>query len=295
MRFSFLTAATLLAPLAAMGGMVSNITTPTSVSNVPGIDDFNSTSLVPTPAGAITTSTILNNAIMNSSFNNANWTFQFAANVGGQIAAGDLSNPQLYFAWAVTDPQVNDYQGNSQGRPITNQDAGGAYFEFKYTPTGTDPQNNVDFLQIFSQSINGGALQYFVDNGGGATTPFYVNSGHVGGSTLSGKNTLSNGAGNPVSDWMLDDSADCENTFNATTGSCNAPTLPNDETLTSASVNFQVFVATDSVTGANHTVTLYRGYSWGYTYTNTDTPEPAAVTLCGMALAGLLAVRRRLA
>ena len=263
--------------------------TPTSVLNKTGVDDYNSTVLNPQPYGSITTSTFLNNAIMNSAFNNANWTFNYVA-AGNQIATGTpgLASPELYFAWAVTDPQATDFQGNSQGRPITNQDAGGAYFEVKYTPMAggdavNNPVNNVDFLQIFSQSINGGPTQYFIDNGGSATTPFYVNSGFVGGTTLSGMNTLNNGIGNPVSDWMLDDSADCENGFSA--GTCRGQIF--DETVLSATVTFNDFVATDSVAGGKHTVTIYRGDSWGYTYTNTDIPEPALGWISGLALIGL--------
>lgn len=287
MRLSFLAAAGLLAPLAVLGGPVSNITAPTSVLNKVGIDDYNSTVLNPSPAAVITTSDFLEAALANSSFTVDNgWTFNFTT---GDTLTTQLSNPQLYFAWAVTDPQVNDFQGNSQGRPISNQDAGGAYFEFKYTPEGQDPTTNVDFLQLFRQSFDGGATwEYFVDNGGSKTTPFYVQSGGVGGTTLKGSGTLGDGA-----DWMLDDSVDCENGFDAGTGSCKAPTLPNDELITSSEVQFEVLVATDSVSGTDHTVTLYSGYSWGYNYSNTDTPEPAAGLLCGLALAGLAAARRR--
>ena len=286
MRLSLFVAAGVLVPAAVVAGPISNITSPTSVLNKVGIDDLNSTVLDPSPAAVITASNFLEGALANSAFTVDNgWTFDFTT---GDNLTTQLSSPQLYFAWAVTDPQANDFQGNSQGRPITQQDAGGAYFEFQYTPEGEDPAANVDFLQVFRQSINGGGWEYFVDNGGGNVTPFYVNSGGVGGSTLKGSGTLGDGA-----DWMLDDSADCENGFNARTGTCKPPVLPNDETVTSATVQFEVFVATDSVNGGDHTVTLYSGYSWGYNYTNTDTPEPAMGAVCALVLAGFAISRRR--
>ncbi len=63
-----------------------------------------------------------------------------------------------------------------------------------------------------------------------------------------------------------------------------------------ANVQFQVVVAVDTgpkAGGAQHNIVLYNGYWWGYQYSSTDTPEPAALTLLGLGGAMLLLQRRR--
>ena len=239
-----------------------------------GIDDNNTSTLVPFGAQYITASNFLNDAIANSAFNNANWVFQF---VGAAllIPAGDLT-VNTYSAWVVTNDPVADPGGTMRNRPVNGADGGGANFAVTYTPRAaptTDPAaNSIHFLQIFRESLNGQAATFHVDNGQ-AGTPFY-DPGFIS----------SIGAN---SSWMFDISYDCENGLTGETQN-NQPTCLGgvDETLLSSALDFQAFVAVDNLADGVHTVNLYGGEAWGYRYSNADVSEPSAFILLTAGLLG---------
>jgi hypothetical protein len=244
-------------------------------------DDLNTTTLMPFGPGYITDASFLNAAIANSAFKATdNWNFTFAAN---PIPKSDLT-VSVYTAWAVTNDPIMGPDGIPRARPVMNADAGGANFVLSYTPrpNTTDPPT-IDFLQIFQQSFNGGANTTFIDNGGKTTTPFYIQSGNVG---------------NALNRWMLDISYDCENSGTPSANGTNVGPSPTcqggtDEAVLSASVNFQVLVAVDGgFQNGVHQVVLYGGETWGYTYTNSDIPEPSLGILSGAVLLGLAVLKR---
>ncbi|HLJ15425.1 MAG TPA: hypothetical protein VKV15_13075 [Bryobacteraceae bacterium] len=247
-----------------------------------GPDDYNTTTLSPFGASFITQGSFLNAAVANSSFKlTDNWSFTYAAN---PIPMSDLT-VDTYTAWAVTDDPITDPDGVARARPVAGADAGGANFILSYTPrpNSTDPPT-IDFLQMYQQSINGGANQAFIDNAGKSSTPFYIQAG---------------GVGNAFNRWMLDVPYDCENSGTPLANGTNIGPSPTcsggtDEAVLSANVNFQTLVAVDNgFQNGIHNVLLYGGESWGYTYTNTDIPEPALGPLSGAFLLGLIVLQRR--
>ena len=242
-----------------------------------GVDDNNTSTLVPFGAQYTTASGFLNNAIANSAFNNANWIFQFVNGTTTPfIPAGDLT-VNTYSAWVVTNDPVADPGGTLRNRPVNGADGGGANFALTYTPraASTDPgAASIHFLQIFRESLNGQAATFNLDNGQPGT-PFYD------------PGFISNiGA---ISSWMFDISYDCENGLTGETQN-RQPTCMGgmDEVLLSSALDFQVFVAVDNLADGVHTVNLYGGEAWGYRYSNTDVPEPSTFTLFAAGLAGLL-------
>jgi hypothetical protein len=242
-----------------------------------GVDDNNTSTLIPFGAQYITASGFLNNAIANSAFNNANWIFQFVNGTTTPfIPPGDLT-VNTYSAWVVTNDPVADPGGTLRNRPVNGADGGGANFALTYTPraASTDPgAASIHFLQIFRESLNGQAATFNLDNGQ-AGTPFYD------------PGFISNIGAN--SSWMFDISYDCENGLTGETQN-NQPTCMGgmDEVLLSSALDFQVFVAVDNLADGVHTVNLYGGEAWGYRYSNTDVPEPSTFTLFVAGLVGLL-------
>jgi hypothetical protein len=249
-----------------------------------GPDDSNTTTL--TPWKYITASSVVDpTKWINKSFNNDMWKFSFADGTDTPfVPKGDFKVNQ-YDAWAVNDLPIRDLAGDKQGRPVNDADAGGANFELTYTPraNSTDPKD-VHFLQVYHESINGGAGRDNVDNVGGKTTPFYDAC------------CVSGFLPNKNASWMLDIPYTCENGFTGDRDPVTKePTCQGgqDEVKLSESDYFQTFVALDNVVNGTHNVTLYGGISWGYVYTNTDTPEPASLLLIGSGLIALGAMRRR--
>lgn len=216
------------------------------------------------------------------------WNFAFAgsgaASAIANIPSSDFT-PSYYQAWVVTNDAIPNgtYSSNIPTRPVNNQDAGGADFVLAYTPnkaggTPNDP-TNVHFLQAFIDNVNGAGFGSGVlDNIGGTAadgdTPFYdvcCTSGTDG-----------------ATSWVRDIPFTCESGAYATdptTGrtGCGAGV---DETTLSESVLFQMFVVSSTTVnlGGTPTYILYGGEQWGYTYTNTDVPEPSLLLLSGVGI-----------
>jgi hypothetical protein len=246
-----------------------------------GVDDSNVSTLTPFGASYITASAFLNNAIANSPFDNANWNFSFVNGTTTPFVPVTDFTINTYQAWVVTNDPVNDPGGTARSRPVMNADGGGADWAVTYTPRAgtTDPTSiSIHFLQIYAESLNGAAATDHLDNLG-AATPFYDPTG-----------VSSIGAN---SSWMFDIPYDCENGLTGEV-QANQPTClgGTDETLLRSALDFQTFIAVDTLVGAVHNVSLYGGEAWGYQYSTTDVPEPATGGLLASALIGLAGLRR---
>lgn len=142
-----------------------------------------------------------------------------------------------------------------------------------YTPkAGDPPAANIHFLQIYSQSLDGGPVTYHVDNNGLANTPFYD---QVPGTPVQRPR---NGTA-----WFEDEPFECENNVTCS--------LEGKEDHF-AEFQFGVYVTVDNFDAVNnvHRVSVYAGKQWGYSYGTLDLPEPSGMFLTG---AGLLAVLAR--
>lgn len=190
------------------------------------------------------------------------------------IPASDLKVVN-YFPWVVTDPGLTDLGGTERRRPVTDQEAGGARFELKYTPrAGSNDPTSVNWLQAYLQNINGaGFSSGILDNGGAKQkdggSPYYNAQGVAG--------TLPNNVA-----WMEDGPYTCES-GGASNADCSGGT---DDAWTSEAVKFQTFVVGANpvdIGGTNYLI-LYGGEQWGYTYSSVDipTPEPALGILGGI-------------
>lgn len=269
-----------------------------------GVDDNNTSTLVPYPAQFYTFCPWVALAQQGSDF--APWTFTFAGNGNAipNIPQADLT-VNIYSAWAAINDPVTDLSGTQRARPMNNNatraDAGGADWELTYVPnaTGANPLDptNISFLQVArfrtcdstdDLTCTWSNYTYVFDNGGDTTTPFYVQSGGIGG------NGITNGVGgstvtNANAQWMFDiPYLTCENSGTPQSAGIGIGASANcrggtDGSVLASDVQFQVFVATR----AANAVTLYGGLQWGYLYTNTDAPEPSSLALAGAGMAFL--------
>lgn len=245
-----------------------------------GVDDHNVSTLVPYPAtfvsGGAIASTALEAALATSAFNGSTWNFNFADPT--TIPASSLT-VNTYTAWVVTNDPTDDPGGTSQTQEVMGQDAGGANFAMTYTPraNSTDPAaGSIHFLQLYRESINGGADTYAIDNAG-ADVPWYDELGisDIG----------------AASSWLFDIPYTCE----AGLTSNDDCTGGVDEAQTSANVEFWSYVAVDTMNAGVNDVVLYGGENWGYDYTAVDNFVAEPTSLVMLATGGLLlgTIRRR--
>ena len=145
----------------------------------------------------------------------------------------------------------------------------------------------MNWLQAYLQDVNNtGFGNGILDNGG--WTQALGGSPYYNGVQPNGNKGISGNLANNVA-WLLDIPYTCE-----TGGDSNADCSGGrDDAWTSEAVQFQTFVAGVNpvkINGTNYTI-LYGGKQWGYTYSSTDVPEPAAGALAGI-LALAMAAKR---
>jgi PEP-CTERM motif len=191
-----------------------------------------------------------------------------------------------YLPWVVNSPTLTSNGGTDYNRGVTNQDAGGLNILIDYIPTGSDP-TSVNFLQAFeviTPALNGGKPIIAMDNGGKGG-PYYNENGASG--TDSNDNATVPLDASNVEAWMLDIPYVCESGFSGTGMGCPAPTMANDETITSYEDTFDTFIeAPGTYDGVTYEV-LYGGFRWGFTFTATDVPEPSTWAMMLLGFAGL--------
>jgi hypothetical protein len=198
-----------------------------------------------------------------------------------------------YQPWVVNSPTLTSNGGTDYNRGVTNQDAGGLNILIEYIPTGSDP-TSINFLQAFeviTPALNGGKPIIAMDNGGKGG-PYYNENGASG--TDSNDTAAVPLDASNVEAWMLDIPYVCESGFSGTGMGCPAPTMANDETITSYEDTFDTFIeAPGTYMGTTYEV-LYGGFRWGFTFTATDVPEPStwAAILLGFVGVGLIGYRK---
>jgi hypothetical protein len=206
-----------------------------------------------------------------------------------QIDAGDFTIAQ-YTPWigssnngaggnSVTGPDTKQYS-----RGVTNQEAWGANIVINYTPLGANDPKNVNFVQAYVESTNGGVFSNGKIDSSSATSPYYNKNGVAGTGTTNRTGTVPLVTNNTTAAWLVDIPYDCEN---GPAGVSNADCTGGvDDTLTSQSILFQTFIESDWVNPADNKTyqVLYGGVQWGYVATTVDTPEPRTIAFIGSAL-----------
>jgi len=291
-----------IAALSVFAGAGQAITaSPTAIGW--GFDDTNISTLI--AASYLTsTPTWMGNALPNSSTgaggagwdyaNPGDYVFTFAGNT--TVARSTLKDFN-YSAWVVNNDGYNLPNGNAASTyNFANADVGGANYTLNYVPGAGDPGGagnaiplgNVHFFQIVQATSNFGndltdqvtstVTQYFIDNGGSLTTPFYDPGGTSG--------TANAG----TQKWLDDSPFRCEN--QSTPANCNADGA---SILLSISWQADTFIAVDmgAINDTQHYVQLYGGVNWGFNYSNNDLPEPSEFAAVAMALGLLAGVVRR--
>jgi hypothetical protein len=200
------------------------------------------------------------------------WDFSKASAAATNSVLSDITIDE-YYPWVVNSPDVDspDPDGGSYNVNVNDVDVGGAVFSMTYKPKPGDPMN-VHFIQVYGESLNGGATTYHVDILKGSNNPFYDQQ--AGASV----ETLPDG-----SQWFSDEPCLCESG-------------PDVDCSIEGTEDFGgtfyagVFIATDNVVNGVNKVTIYGGELWGYTYSNSDSPvpEPSSAILTGAGMLALL-------
>jgi hypothetical protein len=209
-----------------------------------------------------------------------------AAAALSSVDAGDFTIAQ-YNPWIGTSNNtangnfVTGPDGAKYSRGVTNQEAWGANIVINYTPLGANDPKNVNFVQAYVESNNGGAFSNGkIDSSG--TSPYYNQKGLAGTGNTLRTGTIPLVTNNTTAAWIVDIPYDCEN---GPAGVSNADcTGGMDDTLTSQSVLFQTFIESDWVNPADNKTyqVLYGGVQWGYVASTADTPEPGTIALMGI-------------
>ncbi|HWX20050.1 MAG TPA: PEP-CTERM sorting domain-containing protein [Candidatus Binatia bacterium] len=266
-----------LLPEAASAAM-----TPTTAGPTFGIDDYNVSTLNPSPVIPVSTLVGAQCPWINSGLNNfvsshPGWTYSWASQADMAKVEQGISILD-YYSWVVKEPPVTDARGTNWTTPDPPlqgnnnvHDVGGATFNLKYTPVaGAHVFSDLHWIQGLDAYYDDYGyydptnFQVRLDLAAGNNTPFYDNGFAAG--------KLAGGGG-----WFLDTPFKIENEAL--------------ETNPVADVQFQVVLA--DFNSATTNVTLYGGDWWGYKYTASDTliPEPGALAL--LAVGGMTLLRRR--
>lgn len=235
------------------------------------------------------------------------YNFVFAqggSNIGNMFQNIDPSDFTIsqYTPWVVnSNNNTNFISGpDKSGTPpvnvkhsrgVTGQDSGGANIVVTYTPKRGDP-TNINFVQAYIESTNGGAFSAGTIDSNSATNPYY-NIGYTSGTGTTNRTGTSplNAAPNPA--WILDIPYECENgPAGVSNPNC---TGGRDDTLTSEVLKFQTFIEADQTVNGKTYQILYGGVQWGFNLTMVDSPEPSSILLFGspVLLAGLRKLLRR--
>jgi hypothetical protein len=200
-------------------------------------------------------------ALQGAGFTNNNWNFSFAGAAASQFFFNDITVVK-YEAQVGTPGKFTDPAGTVWGGYYTNQEAGGAYFQLKYTPQAGDPQN-VHWIQAVNSTYGWGTpAQNSVHlDWDGSATPFYDNFSAAG------------------SNYFFDVPFAKEFEY---------------EGHPVADVQFQVFLAVDNIVGGTNNVTMYGGEWWGYQYDAVEiVPEPTIGALIMFGIFSVSIMRRR--
>ena len=340
LQISVVVWATLMTPHAVQATMITGGTSSTDADKGPagGRDDSNvATSMTATYQAFC--SWLLNG--MQAQFAGVNVTFAGHGNIGdlfSPVPASDFKFTQ-YNAWVDTDPGAKEPTGFFDSRPVSNQDAGGVDAVLVYTPRpSTKDPTTVNFIQTFIANFNNtgfttGGIDNLADS-----TPFYNNKGVHGTDSTQLFTRVTNEPGKGLNAlgstaWIADVPYVCESWVptpllfvpRGSNPDCTGgPPPPNDEILTSAVEAFQTFVESTQTIYYNNTLStpysltnnggvpqtwdvLYGGVQWGFSYTNSDppnpqpvvpgppspAPEPSTIVLMGTALAAWFCHPRR--
>jgi hypothetical protein len=222
-----------------------------------------SSSLGPPQAGYLTQGNINNwlmSALSAQIFVGPVWQFKFAAaNLTGDIKL------DKYEAWADSTPGFKE-GGVTNTANDTGGTGGGANIGLNYIPKGTDPTDNVHWVQVIRTNdpsdfgkANGTTMAgdpgftYYIDDGYKGTVP--ANPFYDSGYAADSRNFIDN---------------------------------PSRDYSPGAIWNAEVFLVTDAVAGGDHIDTVYNGVYWGFA---TSVPEPNALILSGAGLVAVLLVR----
>jgi len=239
-----------------------------------GPDDLNCSVL--SPATVQSAPFVVKAVMERTAFSEANqWNYVSGRNLEANLTI------DTYSAWVVDSPDVRGPSGNVYNRRLRHLDVGGAVFAMTYTPRENDPSADaIHFLQIYSQSRDGGPTTFHVDNNNDPNTPFYD---QVPGAAVERD---VNGTA-----WFMDTPFECEN-----------PVICTMEGIAGHYAKFQfgVYIAVDDNDGINpvHNVTIYGGKQWGYKYSSIDTiedvvtvTEPSTVWLFGLGVVEIIMSR----
>jgi hypothetical protein len=176
------------------------------------------------------------------------WSFTWSTNsqdIQSVLADLTVSN---YYAWVVHVPSIALPRGGATPE-IGPGEAGGAFLGLGYYPSkGLYPNplygTKIHWLQAY-QAVVKAVASSAVDVAGSTGTPFYDGV------------TLAAGT-----NYFIDIPATAENEY---------------ESNPIATITYQVFPVADSFdqTGTSHSVTIYGGVSWGYTYSAAETTGTA--------------------
>jgi hypothetical protein len=222
--------------------------------------------LGPPQAGYLTQGNINNwliSALTAQNFVGPVWQFSFAANnLTGNI------NLDRYEAWADSTPGFTEGGVTSTGND-TGGTGGGANIGLNYLPAGTDPTENVHWIQVIrTNAPSAFGIAHGTTMPGDPGFTYYIDDGYLP-------------SGNVPPDPFYDSgyAADSRNFIDQ----------PSRNYFPGAIWNAEAFLDTDAISGGDHIDTIYNGVYWGFS----TVPEPNSLILGGVGLVAVLFVGRK--